>query len=241
MLWVLIAAVPIGILIGVVGIGGLLLPALLGQVTGDQHLAAGTSSWAFLFTGVVATVGLLRDGRLERRTAVPVGCAAAPGAALGAVVAGWLPGDVLVLLLALVCLGSGLQNLLGRGARGERHTLALPGLIAVGFVVGFGSAVTGTGGPVLLVPVLLALGMGVVETVALGLFVQIPIVVFAVAGYAAQGDVAWGWGAAYGVVAAGGVLVGMAIGRRTPPDLLRRVAATVLVLTGVYLAVVTLR
>lgn len=241
MIWILLGCVPIGILIGVVGIGGLLLPAWFGQVTGDPHLAAGTSSWAFLFTGVVATVGLLRDGRLDRRTAIPVGCAAAPGAALGAVVAGWLPGTVMVLLLGLVCLASGLQNLLARRPRGDRRTLPLPWLVTAGFVVGFGSAVTGTGGPVLLVPVLLTSGLGVVETVALGLFVQIPIVVFAVAGYAAQGDVAWGWGAAFGVVAAGGVLAGMAIGRRTPPDLLRRVAALVLVATGVYLAVVTLR
>lgn len=240
MLWVLIAALPVGVLIGVVGIGGLLLPALLGQVTGDPHLAAGTSSLAFLFTGLVASAGLLREGRLERRTAVPVGVAAAPGAAIGAVVAGWLPGTVMVLLLALVCLASGVQNLAGKGAGGERPTLPVPTLVIVGFAVGLGSAVTGTGGPVLLVPPLLALGLGVRETVRLALFVQVPIVAFAVAGFAAQGDVAWGWGTAYGLIAAVGVLGGMALGRRIPPGRLRRLAAVVLVLTGLYLVAATL-
>lgn len=240
MLWVLLASLPVGVLIGLIGIGGLLLPAVLGQVTGDPHLAAGTSSLAFLFTGLVASAGLLREGRLERRTALPVAVSAAPGAALGAVVAGWLPGAVMVLLLAAVCLASGLQNLVGKGAGGDRRTLPVPTLVAVGFAVGLGSAVTGTGGPVLIVPPLLALGLGVRETVTLALFVQVPIVVFAVAGYAAQGDVAWGWGTAYGLVAAGGVLGGMAIGRRTPPDRLRRLAAAVLVLTGAYLVLATL-
>lgn len=237
MLLVLLAALPIGVLVGMVGIGGLLLPALLTQVTGDAHAAAATSSYTFVFTGLVAAVVLARAGTLPRRLALLLALGAAPGAVLGALVNGAVPDAALVALLALVTLGSGLQNLWpGRRGSGGRRELPAAVALAVGLAVGFGSALTGTGGPVLLVPVLLALDVALLETIALGLFVQLPIVSFATAGYLASGDVDLGWGTAYGVVAALGMLGGMALARRTRPEGLRRFAAVVLVLTGSYLA-----
>lgn len=236
MLLVLAAALPIGLLVGAVGIGGLLLPALLAQVTGDAHGAAATSSWAFLFTGVVAAVVLARSGTLPRRLALLLALSAAPGAVLGALVNGTVPDVVLVVLLAVVTLGSGVLNLWPTGRPpGTRTSLPAPVAIAVGAAVGFGSALTGTGGPVLLVPVLLALGVALLETIALGLFVQLPIVSFATAGYLATGDVDIAWGSAFGVVAGVGVVVGMAAARRARPEGLRTFASWVLVLTGAYL------
>lgn len=236
MLLVLLAALPVGVLVGTVGIGGLLLPALLAQVTGDAHGAAATSSFAFLFTGVVAAVVLARGRILPRRLALVLGLAAAPGAVLGALVNGTVPDVALVGLLAAVTLGSGVQNLWpNRRPPGTRTELPVPVAAAVGIAVGFGSALTGTGGPVLLVPVLLALDVALLETIALGLFVQLPIVSFATAGYLASGDVDVRWGTALGIVAAVGVLIGMAVARRVRPQGLRRFAAWVLVLTGVYL------
>lgn len=236
MLLVLLAALPVGILVGTVGIGGLLLPALLAQVTGDAHGAAATSSWAFLFTGVVAAVVLARSGTLPRRLALLLAVGAAPGAVLGALVNGTVPEVVLIGLLAAVTLGSGVQNL-RPGARppGTRTDLPAPVAVGVGLAVGFGSALTGTGGPVLLVPVLLALGVALLETIALGLFVQLPIVSFATAGYLAAGDVDVRWGTALGVAAGVGVVIGMAVARRVHPAGLRTFASWVLVLTGLYL------
>jgi uncharacterized protein len=233
---VLLAALPIGVLIGTVGVGGLLLPALLAQVTGDAHGAAATSSFAFLFTGVVAAVVLARRRTLPRRLALVLGLAAAPGAVLGALVNGRVPEAVLIGLLATVTLVSGVQNLLaGRRPPGARTDLPVPVAATVGLGVGFGSALTGTGGPVLLVPALLALGVALLETIALGLFVQLPIVSFATIGYLADGDVDLRWGTALGVVAGVGVVLGMALARRVRPDGLRTFASGVLVLTGVYL------
>lgn len=237
MLLVLVAALPIGVLVGMVGIGGLLLPALLAQVTGDAHTAAATSSWAFLFTGVVAAVILVHGGTLPRRLALLLAAGAAPGAVLGALVNGAVPDAFLVGLLAAITLASGVSNLLpSRRTTGARTDLPAALAVAVGAGVGFGSAITGTGGPVLLVPVLLALDLAVLETIALGLFVQLPIVSFATAGYLAAGEVDVAWGTAFGVVAALGMLVGMGVARRTRPEGLRRFAAWVLVLTGAYLA-----
>lgn len=236
MLLVLLAALPVGVLVGTVGIGGLLLPALLAQVTGDAHGAAATSSFAFLFTGVVAAVVLARGRTLPRRLALVLALAAAPGAVLGALVNGTVPDTVLVGVLAAVTLGSGIQHLWPhRRPPGTRTELPVGVAVAVGLAVGFGSALTGTGGPVLLVPVLLALDVALLETIALGLFVQLPIVSFATAGYLVSGDVDVRWGTALGLVAAVGVVVGMVVARRVRPEGLRAFASWVLVLTGVYL------
>jgi len=165
-----------------------------------------------------------------------LGLAAAPGAVLGALVNGRVPETALIGLLAAVTLGSGVQNLRPTSRPpGTRTELPVPVAAAIGLAVGFGSALTGTGGPVLLVPVLLALDVALLETIALGLFVQLPIVSFATVGYLADGDVDVRWGTALGVVAGIGVVVGMAVARRVRPQGLRTFASWVLVLTGVYL------
>lgn len=232
----LLLALPVGVLVGAVGVGGMLLPAALAGPGGlDPHHAAATSSWAFLFTGVVALVVLLRAGRLSRRTAGPLVLGAAPGAGLGAVVGGAVPGAVLVLLLAAVTLGSGLHHLLGPRPAVRPHPLPAPALLAVGAAVGVGSAMTGTGGPVLLVPVLLALGADLLETIALGQLVQLPIVGSAVVGFWPQGYVDVRLGTLLGLLAAAGALLGLVAARRVPVAGLRRATSVVLVATGGYL------
>lgn len=236
MIWVLVAALPIGVLIGMIGVGGLLLPAVLGQVSGDPHLAAGTSSFAFLFTGMVAAAGLARERRLERRTAVPLALGAAPGALCGSIVAGVLPGGVMVGLLALLCLASGVQNIRRQHESAGRRALPAAEMVAVGFGAGAFSALTGTGGPVVLVPILLALRVDLMTTLALALFSQVPIVTFAVIGYASAHEIEYAWGTASGVAAAAGALIGMRIAGSTHPASLRRLAAVVLLVTSAYLA-----
>ena len=52
-----VLAVVVGVLIGMVGVGGVLLPpglVALGDLTANG--ATATSTWAFVFTGVVGTV-----------------------------------------------------------------------------------------------------------------------------------------------------------------------------------------
>ncbi|MCR6031404.1 TSUP family transporter [Nocardioides sp. zg-579] len=232
----LVLALPVGVLVGAVGVGGLLLPAALAGPGGlDPHQAAATSSWAFLFTGVVALVVLARTGRLHRGAAGPLALGAVPGAVAGALVGGALPGVVLVLLLAAVTLGSGLHHLLGPRPVVRHRALPPLALLGVGVVVGLGSAMTGTGGPVLLVPVLLALGVDLLEAIALGQLVQLPIVSSAVVGFWPEGYVDVRLGTVLGVLAAAGAVLGLALARRVPAAGLRRATSVVLVATGAYL------
>ncbi|WP_354670636.1 TSUP family transporter [Amycolatopsis solani] len=112
---------------------------------------------------------------------------------------------------------------------GRRQGLPPAAAVAVGVFVGFGSALTGTGGPVLLVPVLLALGVPALTTVAAGQLVQLPLVGFATLGYAAHGSVHFGLGSLLGVLSAAGVLAGARWARKLPGRHLHRVASGALV------------
>ncbi|MDN4162297.1 sulfite exporter TauE/SafE family protein [Nocardioides abyssi] len=237
----LLLALPVGVvagvLVGAVGVGGLLLPVALAGPGGlDPHEAAATSSWAFLFTGLVAAVVLARTRRVRWRSAGPLALGAAPGAVAGALLGGAVPGSVLVLLLAVVTLGSGLHDLLGPRPAPRDRVLRAPTLVALGAAVGVGSALTGTGGPVLLVPVLLALGVDLLETIALGQLVQLPVVASAVAGSWPQGYVDVRLGTVLGLLAGAGAVLGLALARRVPAAGLRRATSVVLVVTGLGLA-----
>ncbi|MFI5585487.1 sulfite exporter TauE/SafE family protein [Amycolatopsis sp. NPDC051758] len=236
LLAVLVIAVPVGVFIGTIGIGGVLLPPALTWLGGlDIHAAAGTSSWAFLFTGVVGTVGYARQQAMPWRFGGLLALGAAPAAAAGALVNNVVPATVLWLVLGVVTAGSGAWNLWARPR--ETRELPAPAAVVVGAVVGFGSALTGTGGPVLLVPVLLALGVPALTTIAAGQLIQIPLVGFATIGYAAQGNVHFGLGSVLGVLAGAGALAGTRLAPRLRGRLLHRVVSAALVAFGGFLFV----
>lgn len=234
MLGVLLVALPVGVCIGTVGIGGVLLPPALTGLAGlDIHAAAGTSSWCFLFTGLVGTLGYARHQAMPWRFGGLLTLGAAPAAAAGALVNGLVPATALWLVLAVVTAGSGGYNLWARPR--EARELPAPAAVGVGAAVGFGSALTGTGGPVLLVPVLLALGVPALTTIAAGQLIQLPLVGFATLGYAAQGSVHFGLGTALGVLAGAGTFLGTRLARRLRGQHLHRVASAALVGFGGFL------
>ncbi|AXB42286.1 sulfite exporter TauE/SafE family protein [Amycolatopsis albispora] len=228
-------AVPVGLLIGAVGVGGVLLPPALVHLGGfDVHAAAATSSWAFLFTGVVGTLAYARHESMPWPLARRLALGAAPAAAAGALVNGLVSPLVVWLVLGSITLGAGAHRLFGRTG-GERTSLPAAAALATGAVVGFGSALTGTGGPVLLVPVLMLLGVAPLPAVAAGQLIQVPLAAFAVLGYSATGSVHYGLGAVLGVVAAAAVVAGARFARRLPPERLRQVSASILVAVGLFL------
>jgi uncharacterized membrane protein YfcA len=232
---VLLLAVPVGVLIGAIGVGGVLLPPALVYAGGlDVHVAAGTSSWCFLFTGVVGTLAYARTRAVPWALTGWLTLAIAPAAVLGALVNGLVSATVVWLLLGAITLGAGVHRL-GSRRGGERTGLPRSAALAIGAAVGFGSAMTGTGGPVLLVPVLLVLGMAPVTAIAASQVIQLPLVGFAVLGYATTGSVDYGLGTRLGVLAAVGVVAGAFVVGRLRPQALNRVAAVLLVAIGISL------
>lgn len=234
----LVLAVAVGVLVGMVGVGGVLLPpglVALGDLTANQ--ATATSTWAFMFTGVVGTVvyswrGVVPWGMLAR---LAVGVV--PAAFLGAVVNASLPASVVLLVLAAITLFVGVQQLRPGAVRETRKGLGTATLIAVGGAVGFGSALTGTGGPVLLVPTLLMLGIAPLRAVAVSQAIQLPVVMAGSAGYLQTALVDVRLGTAIGCLAALGVVAGAVVATRVPADGLRRIVAFACIAAGLFLAV----
>lgn len=110
-----------------------------------------------------------------------------------------------------------------RSPDGRTRRFGTPTLLAVSAFVGFGSSLTGTGGAVLLVPLLLFLRTPVLASVGAAQVVLLPVVAFSTAGYVL--------GTAMGLVAVVGV-VGARIAHEARAATLRRMVATALLWVG---------
>jgi uncharacterized membrane protein YfcA len=190
LIWIVGAtALAAGLLVGLTGIGGVLLvPVLTGAAGLPLERAVAACMLGFLFSGLYSAFIHLRRARLAPRPVAALCIAAAAGAAFGAATLDLLPGTGVRLFVAALALGSGLHALASRHPPGER----IPGtalLAFLGFVVGYGSAISGTGGPVMLIPILLALRTPVSGAIALGVAAGLPITAAATAVYAAAGRI----------------------------------------------------
>ena len=124
-----------------------------------------------------------------------------------------------------------------RAVRETRDGLGTAALVAVGAFVGFGSALTGTGGPVLLVPVLLTLGIAPLRAVAVSQAVQLPVVVAGSVGYLQTGLIDIRLGTVLGCFAALGVVAGAVVATRIHAEGLRRIVAVACLAAGVFLVI----
>ncbi len=233
-----VVALVVGIFIGMVGVGGVLLPpglVALSDLTANE--ATATSTWAFVCTGLVGTLvyawrGVVPWGMLTRLTIGVV-----PAAFAGALVNAALPGSAVLLGLAALTLFVGVHQLRSVGRPGAPVELGAVTLIGLGALVGFGSALTGTGGPVLLVPVLLALGVAPLKAVAVSQAVQLPVVVSGSVGYFQTGLVDLRLGTTLGGFAALGVVAGAIMATRIHAEGLRRIVSLACIAAGVFLVV----
>lgn len=231
------SAFVVGVLIGCVGIGGVLLPPALIYLGGfDLSAAMATSVWSFLFTGITGTATYARRGDMDWRALLWLVAGIVPAALLGALAGAVIPSGVLKAALAVLVIAAGADAIL-RQSRGERQPGSLKNsrLLALGVLVGFGSAITGTGGPVILVPLLVAMRISTLEAVGLSQPVQIPVAVFATVGFALRGEVQVVQGTVLGIFGMVGVLVGARIAHVLPLQALRNLAAAACIGTGLLM------
>jgi uncharacterized membrane protein YfcA len=190
LIWIVGAtALAAGLLVGLTGIGGVLLVPVLTGVAGlALERAVPACMFGFLFSSLYAAFIHLRRARLSARPVAALCVAAACGAALGAATLEGLPELGVRLFVAALALASGLHALASHRVRAERTPGA--GLLAVlGVAVGYGSAISGTGGPVMLIPILLALGTPVPSAIALGVAAGLPITAAATVVYGLEGRI----------------------------------------------------
>jgi len=239
--WIVLPAVLLaGALIGASGIGGVLLvPVLtrLGDVPLPQAIAA--ASLGFALPALVALGPLRRQPALAAKC-LPMLGGALVGAAGGAMLVHRLPAQALMAGVTALVLFAGVRGVMASRASAAAVTPAAPlGLVsmaALGLLVGVGSAVTGTGGPVLVLPLLLLLRQPVLFAVVAAQAMQLPVAIASSAVHLASGRL----DAPLAVLCGALLLVGSLAGQRAASGLdvrqMQRMVSLLLLAAGSWFA-----
>ena len=234
-----LVAVIVGIMIGAIGIGGVLLVPTLTYVLGlGIHVAIATAMFTYLFSGAVGVFEYARQDSIHWSMALWLCLGGMPGAYLGAAMTWVTPGVILEGLIGLLVLLSGFQALRGSSDAAESVASLSPiPLVVIGLVTGFGSSISGTGGPLVLIPILIWMQVPILTAVGLSQVIQIPIALLATTGNLMFGRSEWLIGFGVAVLLMLGVIVGARIAHRVSRVTLKRFIAVALLLVGASMLV----
>lgn len=224
-----------GWLIGATGIGGVLVvPALTGLDGMNVQAAIAASALAFAFPGAAALWWLRRTPQAGAGLGALV-AGALPGAALGAALVHRMDVRWLFAGVALLALASGLRGLRpAPAAAPEPGHLPPAATAALGAAVGLASALTGTGGPVLLVPLLMLWRQPIARTVAAAQAIQLPVALCAGAAHWASGALDLRLGCLLGAVLLVGSIAGQWAAQRINVGGLQRMVCLLLLAVGAW-------
>ncbi|MDM0043044.1 sulfite exporter TauE/SafE family protein [Variovorax dokdonensis] len=236
--WIVLPGVVLaGALIGATGIGGVLLVPLLTSLGGvplPQAIAA--ASLGFALPALVVLRPLLRQPELAARC-LPLLAGALAGSACGAFLVRWLPGAALMAGVTALVLFSGWRGLRTSRANAP-HIAAEPlpplALLVVGALVGVGSALTGTGGPVLVLPLLMLLRQPVLFAVVAAQAIQLPVAIAASAVHAFEGRLEPRLALMCGALMLAGSLLGQRAAMRLDTRQLQRLVSALLLGVGLW-------
>jgi uncharacterized membrane protein YfcA len=243
MLLLLAVSLAVGVSIGAVGIGGILLiPALASLGPLGVHQAMATALFTFFFTGVVGALLFQRRGSIDWRLAIPVCAGALVSGFAGARANAHLDARSLTLVLAAIIVAAGAHALRPQAAQRQPALHARPAaqlvlLAAMGAFVGFGSGLTGVGGPAICVPVMVLFGFAPLPAIGVSQVVQ---VVASLSGSAANvqlGTIDYAIAAPVAVAQLVGVPIGVHLVHAIDPRPLRRMIAVICIGVGAWLLV----
>lgn len=232
-------ALMVGALIGTVGVGGILLiPALAALAGLSTHAAMGTALFSFIFTGLLGTWLYQRHGSIDWAVTVPVCLGALAGGYPGSLANAAASGRTLDLLLGAVIIFAGLYALFPA----RRALVAFPAgrsrvlaLLALGAAVGFGSGLTGVGGPVLSVPLMVIFGFNPLTSIATSQVIQITAAFSGSVGNLRHGFVALDTAVWVTLAELAGVALGAFLAHRVSQVTLKRLIAVVCIVVGGFI------
>jgi uncharacterized membrane protein YfcA len=242
----LIALVLIGLVAGIgitaVGPGGVLVTVGLFVLTDlSPEAVAGTAIVTHIATGALGTLAYWRSGQLRRpstlRAAALLAAVALVGTPIGVLVNGAVSGRGFGVLLAAVVAVTGIlvgvrERRVGSASRQPSRAV----VAAVGLAVAVAAGMFGIGGPMLSVPLLVVIGMPVLDALGAAQAQSILIASVGTVGYAAQGAIDWPLALAVGLPELAGVLIGWRVAHAVPTHRLRLALAVALVCLAPYLA-----
>ncbi len=226
-----------GLAVGATSIGGILVvPTLTVAADVPVHAAIAASNFSFLFTGAAAIALQRAASRSAQPPLIGLYLAALAGAALGALTLQWLPSSMIRAVVAVLAVLSGGMALVqakhGDVPADARGWMRGPVMLALGAAVGCGSAWSGTGGPMLLLPVLIFARVPTTLAIAMAQGIQLPIAGAASAVNLLSGQLDLRIGLMLGALLMLGWVAGFAIARRVPAAALRRLLAFALIAVG---------
>jgi len=237
-MWPLALLIPVillvGVLIGSIGIGGVLLVPALSYVAGIEiHIAIAACMLSYAFSGAVGAYIYAKHGTIRWATGLWLCLGAMPGAYAGALVVASMPARTITLIIGLFIVFASVQALRKpREIDPEKQTQSTRLLMVIGAVVGFGSSLS-TGGPLLLVPLLVWLNWPVLSAVGLSQIIQLPISALATLGNYLHGEIDLTLALGIAVIMIFGVAIGARVAHLLPALLLQRFVALVLAVVGV--------
>jgi uncharacterized membrane protein YfcA len=227
----------VGGLIGCVGIGGVLLVPILTYIFNiNIHIAIAAAMFSYIFSGIVGTLVYAKKGSIKWPQTIWLIIGAAPAAFVGAKVTLSMPGQYLEFLIALFVVAAGINSIRNQKSIENSINITNPyALLSIGVVTGIGSALTGTGGPLFIVPIMVSLKVAAHAAIGFSQAIQLPIASLATIGNFLYGSV----DLIVGGVVAGGIIIGSTFGAKlahlVQPFIMKRILALVLVTVGLIM------
>ena len=186
-----LANIIVGILVGISGIAGFLLPIIfVGYVKLNLSTSLALSFVSFLTSGIIGSYRYNKSGNLNLKFGVIISIGSFIGAILGVKLNSMIPLETAKLFLYLVVFCSGLSILIKKNTESKNDESILLNnklfIVALGIITGSICSLSGAGGPILVMPILVSLGMAIRIAIAVSLFDSIFIALPACIGYIFQ-------------------------------------------------------
>ena len=218
----------------------MLIPALSAFAGLSIHAAMATALFTFAFTGVTGTIMFQRRGSIDWSVTRPVLLGAVFFAFVGAWVNSLAGPGALALILAGLIIFAGVYTLARWHGMPEPAFAGHPRaqnflLLGLGAIAGFGSGLTGVGGPALSVPLMVLCGFPALTSIGTSQVIQIVAAVSGTLANLKYGTIDYGVAATVTLLEITGVFAGARIVHAVNADLLRKFVAVLCVAVGAWL------
>jgi uncharacterized membrane protein YfcA len=238
--WIALLGTVSGLLIGCIGIGGVILvPALVFIVGIPIQVAIPAAMLSYIVSSVVATFVYAHNNSIAWPMSTWLCIGGAPAAFAGAWAVSIFDSRLLAGCLGLLTLLSGINSLRRQNISGVEVNadakVSNAVLLIIGLVTGFLSSLTGTGGPLVLVPILISTRLAILTSVGLSQVFQLPVALAATAGNIVYGKLDLTLGAILAASLSGGSWYGAKLAHSLPRAVLRGVVSMALILIGAFI------
>eukprot|EP00039_Didymoeca_costata_P005755 m.84296 g.84296 ORF g.84296 m.84296 type:complete len:296 (-) comp12959_c0_seq7:1417-2304(-) len=254
-----------GVLIGSVGVGGIIIVPILVELPDiDIHVAIAAAMFSYIFVGIAGGIAYSRKKIIQWGSVIWLLIGATPGAFVGAFTLQYVSSMAIKMILYSLVLATSVFSLYNtlreryistkrEGSSGllsespsspelnssDEPWNTLQGRVlrlVIGCVTGFASAITGTSGPVVLLPILFLCKWDVLNAAGSAQMIQFPIAVAATLAQVFLSDgVDFALGACIAAGLSPGAFIGAAIAFAVKADTLKLVISIILVVAAIFL------